>query len=369
MNATKGRIIHISTPRTWRGGEQQLAYLVEELQDSHFEQLVFCRAKGAVAHWCTTQNQPCTTFTRKTALPLAAARQLAGLCKSGPPTLLHVHDSHAHTLAVLSAALFRNPSPIIVSRRVDFPVKKSLLSRWKYNHPAVAKILCVSDMIRRITAPAIKDPEKLTVVHSGVDTSRFPYPASGILRREFQIPDHYHLIANVAAIAPHKDYFTFVDTAALLLQQQQNLHFLIIGGDGGEQAAVEAYIRSKALETHITLTGFRRDIPKVLPEIDILLFTSKTEGLGTSLIDAFLCEVPVVATKAGGIPELVTHAQTGLLAPPQAPEKLAAEVRRLLADPEFAAELCKRAREKAATFSKQKTAQQTLYWYRQVLLP
>ncbi|MCB0643601.1 MAG: glycosyltransferase family 4 protein [Phaeodactylibacter sp.] len=364
--ATKGRIIHISTPRSWRGGEQQLAYLVEELQDSPFEQLVFCNSKGAVTQRCQAAGWNHLTFSRKTALPVAAARQLARICKSGPPTLLHVHDSHAHTLAVLSASLFGNSCPIIVSRRVDFPVKKSPLSRWKYNHASVAKILCVSDMIRRITAPAIKDQDKLAVVYSGVDTNRFPYPASGILRREFQIPDHFHLIGNVAAIAPHKDYFTFVDTAALLLQKQQNLHFLIIGGDGGEQAAIEAYIRSKKLEAHITLTGFRRDIPKVLPEIDILLFTSKTEGLGTSLIDAFLCEVPVVATNTGGIPELVIHEKTGLLAPAQAPEKLALEVRRLLADPDLAAELCSHALEKAQAFSKQKTAQQTLYWYRQL---
>ena len=74
------------------------------------------------------------------------------------------------------------------------------------------------------------------------------------------------------------------------------------------------------------MTGFRKDIPKILPELDIFLFSSKTEGLGTSLLDAFACQVPVVATNAGGVPELIIHEKTGLLSPTKDPQSLAKNV-------------------------------------------
>ena len=367
MPAIKARVVHISTPLSWRGGEQQLTYLVGELQQSPLEQFLFCAAGGAVEKYCKEQGWTYQSFKKRGAVNFSAARQLAKICKSDLPTIVHVHDSHGHTMAAIAASFFGNKAPIIVSRRVDFPVKNNFLSKWKYNHPRIAKIICVSDFIRKITAPSIKDKNKLEVVHSGVDPSRFTHKASGILRRAYQIPKDTFLIANVAAIAPHKDYFTFVDTAAKILQHRKDVHFLIIGGDGGEQSQIETYIQDNDLEKEITLTGFRKDIPHILPEIDILLFTSKTEGLGTSLIDTFLCKVPVVATAAGGVPELVEDQVSGLLAPIQDSTTLADKVLQILADKKLAQQLISQAYKKAQDFSKQKTAQQTLYWYRHVL--
>ena len=81
---------------------------------------------------------------------------------------------------------------------------------------------------------------------------------------------------------------------------------------------------------NILLTGFRTDIFEVFPELDILLFTSKEEGLGTTVLDAFACEVPVVATAGGGIPEMVIHQKTGWLAAIGYAEQLAEGVEQIL---------------------------------------
>jgi len=361
------KIAHISTARSWRGGEQQLAYLLQELRSQQVQSVVLCAADSPMEAFCQKEQFTYQSFHKRSSIPLFAARQLARWVRQAGLQLVHVHDSHAHTLACLSASFFGNPCPIVVSRRVDFPVKTNVLSKWKYNHPKVQRILCVSRLILDLTQPAIKDRSKLAVVHSGIDLEKFEFQASGILRKEFNIPAELYLVANVAAIAPHKDYFTFVNTVALLVQQDFPAHFLIIGGDGGESERIRSYIQSKGLEHQITMTGFRKDIPAILPEVDVLLFTSNTEGLGTSLLDAFACGVPVVATAAGGVPELVKDESTGLLCPVKAPQALAAAVQRITSDQHLRDRLISQAKLKVEGFSKAETARKTLQHYRQIL--
>ncbi len=257
--------------------------------------------------------------------------------------------------------------PIFVHRRVDFPVGKNRLSSWKYNHPAIHRIICVSDFIKQVISPEIRRPEKLAVVHSGIDLGRF-YNSGNLLktnrlRSEFKFPKNHYLIANVAALAPHKDYITFLETAEKLVKLGFPAVFLAIGGDGGEEEKLRYLIQKKALQNRVLLTGFRNDINEILPELDLLLFTSKTEGLGTTLLDAFACKVPVVASKAGGIPELVENGRTGLLCKAGDADGFAAAVRNLLSDHGLKSKTIENAYQKAQHFTKEKMAAAILEIY------
>ena len=207
----------------------------------------------------------------------------------------------------------------------------------------------------------------MKVVHSGIDLSKFKYKSTGVLRKEFRVPDTTSIIATVAAIDPHKDYFTFVDTAAILLEKQTNLHFFIIGGDGGEATAIQTYIEKKGLQSFITSIGFRKDIPKILPEVDVFLFTSKEEGLGTSVLDALACKVPIVTTNAGGIPEMITPQKNGLLAPIGDSLQLAKHVTTILSKKEIANNFIENGAVVVQSFDKAKTAKKTYDIYRNCL--
>ena len=90
------------------------------------------------------------------------------------------------------------------------------------------------------------------------------------------------------------------------------MRFFVIG-KGEQEAEIRSFVTERGLEDSFIFTGFLKNIEQVLPSLDIFLMTSKTEGLGSSLIDAFAAKVPVVATRAGGIPELISHQKTGLL--------------------------------------------------------
>lgn len=358
------RVLHISTPASWRGGEQQMAYLAGELKEKDVKQWIACRTGSAVEAFAHKNGIATVAQPIKSGVDPAYARMLAKFCQREQPDVIHTHDAHAHTFAVMATVFWRINIPLVVSRRVDFPVKKSWLSRYKYNHKQVKRILCVSNTIRKITAKGVQRPERCVTVFSGVDPGRFTYKkGEGKLRTEFGLTADLPIVGNVSALAPHKDYFTFFDAVRELVDLGVKAHFLAIG-DGTMKTALEGYVRELGLEQHVTFTGFRKDIPEILPELDVFLITSETEGLGTSVLDAFACKVPVVATDAGGIHEMVIDEQTGLLRPIKDHKALAKAVKRLLDDPALAKTLTQNATQKLQGFTKMATAEKTLEVYR-----
>src|SRR5205823_6063447 len=100
----------------------------------------------------------------------------------------------------------------------------------------------------------------------------------GVIRKELGIDEDAVVIANVAALAPHKDYFTFLDTAKILSEQNSQLIFLI-AGEGHLKQEIENRIAALGLTKKVFMLGFRKDLENVYADLDILLYTSKEEGL------------------------------------------------------------------------------------------
>lgn len=359
-------VLHVSTAKTWRGGEQQLAYLAGELKKTGIKQYILCVAGSAVETFCIHSHIPYFSADKRSSVDIFFARKIASICRKNNVNIVHTHDSHAHTFAVLANDLFGNRTSIIVSRRVDFPVSNSFFSRYKYDHSAVRYILCVSDKIREITSASLKNPEVAVTVHSGIDVKRFENSKdTGTLHKEYGLSPSTKVVGNISALAPHKDYFTFVDTAAIVCRKDLDVCFFMVG-DGPLYSELKSYVKQSGFANRIIMTGFRNDIPSILPEFDVFLITSETEGLGTSILDAFACGVPVVATDAGGIPEIVIHDETGLVAPVSDSVGLARNVERLLSDSSMAERLTRGAADHLRAFSTAATAEATLKYYRQV---
>jgi len=143
----------------------------------------------------------------------------------------------------------------------------------------------------------------------------------------------------------------------------------VIAGEGELRAQLERQIKERHLEKHVFLAGFRPDILSVHKAFEIFVMSSVTEGLGTSLLDAMACGKPVVATTAGGMPEVVADGQTGILVPPRDDEALAAAIVKLLKDERLRGSMGeaggRRVRER---FSSERMVQDTLELYRRVAL-
>ena len=212
----------------------------------------------------------------------------------------------------------------------------------------------------------IKNKDILSVVHDGIDVNRFPFKIkTNKLRPLLNLNEDAVVIGNTSAIAPHKDYFTFVDTASVILKTLPQAHFVIIG-NGPLENEIKNYIKQKELTGNITLTGFRSDIHELLPDFDVFLMTSKTEGLGTSILDAFACNVPVVATRAGGIPEIIETNITGLFAEVGSSGQLAQQVILLLSDINLRRKIIDSASNTLNNFTQKQMADNTYNVYKSI---
>lgn len=363
--STQPKIAHLISPMTWRGGEQQAVNLYEELDKLGVYQIFICPKESITEKYCKDHNFRYYSFKKRLNLDLGFAKNLSRVCKKEGIDILHPHDSGAHTLSILSIDLFKNSCQLLLQRRVDFPVSKSVFSRYKYNHPRIKKILCVSNAIMEILRPDIKRPEIMEVVYEGIDASKFELPAGNILREEFQIKRSTPIIANVAALAPQKDYFTFIDTVKILVDEGIEAAFMAFG-TGPQEAEIMDYAKKTGMDKHIIFAGFRTDIPAILPEIDLLLFSSETEGLGTTILDCYASEVPIVSTNAGGIPELIIHRKTGFLGHVKNPQSLAEGVKLVLNHPEEKELWIAGGKERLGLFTRDITAKNTLAAYQEI---
>ncbi|MBI3597186.1 MAG: glycosyltransferase [Nitrospirae bacterium] len=326
------RILHLDTERTWRGGEAQLLHLAEGLaRRGHV-----CIVVGPPGSPLLSRAAEKGLKTEAVAMPsewsLSAVRTLARLLKRERVQVIHMHTSHACTLGGWAARLAGVPVRII-SRRVDFSVRSNPLRKLKYQW-GVDRIVAISEGVRKVLIEDGLDPNRIAVIRSGIDPRPFDpgFPA-GEARREFGIPDRSPVIGCVAHFAEHKGHRYLIEAAVRVAAAVPDVRFLLVG-DGELRPAIELQIKELKLERHVLLTGFRQDIPRLLAAMDIVVLSSHLEGLGTSLLDAMAMARPVVATRVGGIPEMVEDGVNGLLVSPRDPPALAGALIELINRPD-----------------------------------
>jgi len=291
------------------------------------------------------------------------AKVLSVLCRKEKVNLIHCHDSHAHTAAILATLFFGLKAKIIVSRRVDFPISKSFVSQYKYHHSSIAAILCVSDAINEIVKRNLpKQASIIQTVHSGVQLQHFDQIKPIDLHHKYSIPVNRKLVINTAALADHKDYPTFINTICAINKSETVAHGLIVG-DGELRNDLEGLVKELGAQDFISFLGYQKNVLENLKGADCFLFPSKMEGLGTSVLDAFGCLIPVVATRAGGIPEMVINGETGLLADIGDSRELASLVLKVLDERALREKLIGNARAKLDEFSVHITAEKTAEVY------
>jgi glycosyltransferase involved in cell wall biosynthesis len=359
-------VVHVSSPMSWRGGEQQLAYLLNELDKRGVEQLVVCPIGSEMEKYCRTKSIQFRSLKKRSGVDPVFARQLKGICRKRGADIVHAHDSHAHTMSILASDLFGSKIPIVVNRRVVFPVGSSLFSKHKYNHKRIAAIICVSNPVKKEMEKVIKKKDLLRVIHSGVPLDKFKGQKGETLRHKFAVFQDKKFVGNVAALTGEKDYATFIKTANILKEKGLNAHYFI-AGDGKLESKLKDMVKKLDLMDDVTFLGFIPNVSRVLTSLDLLLFTSKKEGLGTAVLDAFLMKVPVVSTKAGGVVEIIDHEENGYLTEVGDAETLAEKAWDLLNDDEKRKHFIANATKKVKEFSVEITGEKVHELYSDIL--
>jgi glycosyltransferase involved in cell wall biosynthesis len=360
------KVLHLSSEKIWRGGEQQIAYLIEELKPLGVTNYVAVREKSPFVQYCKDENIVAFSLPFKNSLDIKTAIEIKSICLNERIDIVHLHSSKSHGIGVLSKIL-GNKVPFVLSRRVSFPIKNNWFTKFKYNFSAIERIICVSENIKKIVQNYINKPEKCVTIYDGIDLEKFDLTVkTTILKDEFNISRDSFIIGNTSALESEKDYVTFIKTIKILVQNNNNVHAFIIG-KGSEEFSLKELVNKEGLNDFITFTGFRNDIDKILPELDLFLMPSKSEGLGTSILDSFIAKTPVVATHAGGIPEIVIHEKTGMLAPIGDAETLSIHIEKIIKNPDFKMMLIDQASDKVLEFSKKEMAIKTFKVYTEIV--
>ena len=359
--------LHIDTARTWRGGQNQVLLTVLGLRALGHRSMLVAHAAGELRQR-SKEGLDLVPLAPKTEMDLSAAWRLSRLVKQLRPDVIHAHDPHAVAMAALALSMSTqlDKPPLVASRRVDFHMKDNALSRWKYRQ--VDCFICASDAIRQMVIADGVPGARVFTVHEGIDLGHVEAAPPANLHAELWLPHQAPIVGNVAALVPHKGQRHLVEAAAIVLKKVPDARF-VIAGEGELRESLERQIREHHLEKHVFLVGFRPDVLSVHKAFDIFVMSSVTEGLGTSLLDAMACGKPIVATTAGGMPEVVLDRKTGLLTPPRDHEAMAAAIVTLLTDDQARAAMgaagLARVREH---FSAERMVQDTLAVYRRVAM-
>jgi glycosyltransferase involved in cell wall biosynthesis len=326
--------LHVDTARTWRGGQNQVLLTVNGLRGIGQRAALAAHPDGELRRRAA-EGLELIPIAPRTEMDLAAAWRFSRLIKRITPDLVHAHDPHGVAMASLALSMAapalrgaRVPA-LVASRRVDFRLKGNSFSRWKYRQ--VDCFIAASDAIRQMLVGDGVPADRTVTVHEGIDVERVAATPPVNVHEAFFLPHGAPVVGNVAALVPHKGQRHLIEAARLVVQEMPDVRFVILG-EGELRDALERQVHDHHLQKHVLLPGFRTDVIGCIKGFDLFAMSSVTEGLGTSLLDAMACSRPIVATTAGGIPEIVEDGVNGLLVPPRDHAAMAAAILRTLKD-------------------------------------
>jgi glycosyltransferase involved in cell wall biosynthesis len=296
-------------------------------------------------------------------------RRLKRLFRERQFDIVHTHGSQDTWLAALAAKKQRPPIPVVRSRHNTFPIAAHPLNRWLYGR-MIDWVITISPQVNDyLTESGLFPAKRITSIYSAPDEERFrPELDGGPCRLEFEIPADAPVIGMVGRLAPEKGHADLIEAVARIVGDFPDLRVVLVG-TGRSEPEIRANIERLGLQKHFILTGFRTDVPELVAMFDIFTLTPISgESLGTSILEGFLMEKPAVATDVGGVRQSVRDGETGFLAPPHAPERLADCYLRLLRDPELGRKMGRRGREMVlAEFGADALAEQTEQLYFRLL--
>lgn len=322
------KVLHIELGRHLYGGARQVVYLLDGLAAYPGEHVLVTCPGADIASAIQNPAVRVRELAFRGDHDLGFIGRLRRLLREERPDLIHLHSRRGDFGVTLAGKLER--IPMIHSRRVDNP------PRWldiRLKFPCFAKIVTISEGIRRVLLASGVPAEQVVCVPSAVDTERFqPSDDSGDLRRELGLSAG-PLVGVIAQLIARKGHAVLFDALPEVLARHPEVQALLFG-QGPLEAELRQQVQTRGLAAQVRFVGYRNDMPRVIPGLDIVVHPAWMEGLGVSLLETAACGVPIIAARAGGIPEIVHPGLNGYLIEPGDARALAHYLNELLDQPE-----------------------------------
>jgi glycosyltransferase involved in cell wall biosynthesis len=317
------KILHIDPERGWGGGEAQVLGLLTYLAARGHQNHLLAYPDGRLWQRCQELDVTRLALVARNDLDVRPVWRLRRLIGSERYDIVHLHTKRAHALAAWLPHGASGPR-YVVTRRMDYPEKRNCRTRYLYNH-CVDGIVAISRPIVDLLVHAGVDRGKIRLIHSGIDVGRFAYDGNATEWRTATI-------GTLAVLEPRKGHVFLLQAVARLKAHGLRLRCLL-AGVGGERKHLEGLTRQLGLDSEVEFLGFVDDAPVFLAGINIFVHPSLHEGLGVAVLEAMASGKPVVATRVGGLSDVIIDGRTGLLVAPADSAALSEAIAALIADP------------------------------------
>lgn len=366
------RVLYLTTNSKMGGTERVIFNLARHFHGRDYAvHVATLMGPGTLQELLAAEGVPATHLEMRSKIDVPVILRLRRLLREFEPDLFCTYLFHANHLGRIVARLSGFSRIITVQESAD------LWRRWHHNIPdratagLVSQFIANSEAVKtRFCAFARVGPERVRVIHNGIDLApyRDPDPATRAeARAELGLAEGEVAFITVAHVFAYKGYFELVAAAEEVARQHPEARWLFVGS-GRADEAVRDRIRAAGLENRVRMLGIRTDVPRLLQAADGFVLPSHWEGCPLSLLEAMAAGLPVIASRVGGIPELVTEGETGLLTPPGEAGPLADAMAGLVEDGNTRASLGARGRERAlAEFGLETQLERTRDVYEEVL--
>lgn len=306
------KILHVETGRHLYGGPQQVLYLLTALAARGHDCTLVCPPGSGVDGAARAQGIRVRNLFCAGDLDLPFAYRLTQFINEWRPALVHCHSRRGADILGGLAASFADV-PAVVSRRVD-NTELALVAALRYR--PFRKIIAISEAIAAVLREAGIDSERIEVIRSAVDVEAFATPPDrAAFRREFGLSAGELVLAAAGQMIPRKGHRYLIDAVANLAESEPSFRVLLFG-EGELERSLRADVTARGLDDIIRFEGFREDLDKWVGAFDLFVHPALAEGLGVATLKAQAAGVPVVAFRAGGLPEAVQDGTSGILVPP-----------------------------------------------------
>lgn len=324
------RVAHVTTEAGFSGGEAQVFLLMDGLRKRGHHNLLLCPAASRSEAEARRRGLESRQVPAGSEWRPGNVRAVRAALEEVAPDLVHLHTGRANWLGGLAAR--RLGLPALTTRRMDRRVKRGPRTRWLYGR-LVRRVAAISPAVARRLREGGVPEAMIRMIPSAIDPDALhPQQGRETVRAAEGIEADAPLLLVAANLVRRKGVDVLVEALAGLAGEA--LHpALWIAGDGPERGALASLVKARSLEGQVRFLGRRGDVPDLLAACDVFVLPSRLEGLGVAALEAMAAGRPVVASRVGGLGEVVGHERTGLLVPPEDPGALRVALSRLLREP------------------------------------
>jgi len=330
------KILHIDPERHWGGGEAQVLGLLSYLAERGHRNDLLTHPDGRLFRESQVLSVRTIPLVVRNDLDLRPIPRLRRLIRHENYDIVHFHTKRAHALSFWLSSGIPRPK-CVVTRRMDYPETNNWYTRCLYNRK-VQGVVAISQKIFELLVQAGVEQKKIRLIHDGIDPGPFESAANN---RDM---NSECVVVGMAAVLEERKGHRFLLEAAQRLKTQGCRIQYRLAGDGSLRQSLEKAAIQLGLKDDVQFCGFVSDIPTFLSQVDIFVLPSLFEGLGVAVLEAMAAGKPVIASRVGGLAEIVHDGVTGFLVMPGNAQGLAAAIAKLAGDRFLSREMGQRGR-------------------------